>query len=106
MAVESHKVRFNLEKAPDQEAWTIVQSVPRGKRNRFIIEAINGYARSLDDEAQQERLAQRIAALVADKLTAGSATVVSVTPDAPFKPDISTQEQSLAIADDFLSNWA
>ena len=40
MSVEHQKLRFNLDKPLDREAWEIIQAVPSGKRSRFIMNAI------------------------------------------------------------------
>ena len=85
MSVESHKLRFNLDKPADREAWDALQAVPAGQRNQFILQAIHAYA---VEPAERERLARRIAELVVDMLP-GVPAAPSVEP-AP-EPDADTQ---------------
>ena len=99
MSVESHKLRFNLDKPADREAWDILQKVPAGQRNQFILQAIHAYA---VEPAERERLAQRIAELMVDMLP-GVPAAPSVEP-AP-KRDADTQARSLEIAEEFLDAW-
>ena len=99
MPVESHKLRFNLDKPTDRAAWDALQAVPAGQRNQFILKAIHAYA---VDPAETERLAKRIAKLVVDMLPAAPA-VPSADP-AP-EPDADTQARSLEIAEEFLNAW-
>ena len=99
MSVESHKLRFNLDKPADREAWDILQTGPAGQRNQFILQAIHAYA---VEPAERERLARRIAELVVDMLP-GAPADPSVEP-AP-EPDADTQARSLEIAEEFLDAW-
>ena len=106
MSVEHQKLRFNLDKPTDLEAWSIIQAVPSGKRSRFITNAIIAYEQQQAEEEQQERLAERIADLVADRLSDYSVSVPPATQDNPSAPDADTMERSLAIADEFMALWA
>ena len=99
MSVESHKLRFNLDKPADREAWDILQAVPAGQRNQFILQAIHANA---VEPAERERLARRIAELVVDMLP-GVPAAPSAVP-AP-EPDADTQARSLEIAEEFLDAW-
>ncbi len=54
---------------------------------------------------KQERLVQGIAELVTDRLATGPFPVVSSPSSTPAELDADTQEQSLTIADEFLSSW-
>ena len=99
MAVESRKLRFNLDKSIDREAWSALQSIPAGQRNQFVLKAIHAYA---VEPAETERLARLIAELVVDMLP-GVPTAPTVE-SAP-EPDADTQAQSLKIAEEFLDAW-
>ena len=99
MSVESHKLRFNLDKPADREAWDILQTVPAGQRNQFILQAIHAYA---VEPAERERLARRIAELVVDMLPGAPAATPAVPAPAP---DADTQARSLEIAEEFLDAW-
>ena len=99
MSVESHKLRFNLEKPADRAAWDALQAVPAGQRNQFILQAIHANA---VEPAERERLARRIAELVVDMLP-GVPAAPSAVP-AP-EPDADTQARSLEIAEEFLDAW-
>ena len=99
MSVESHKLRFNLEKPADRAAWDALQAVPAGQRNQFILQAIHAYAL---EPVERERLARRIAELVVKMLPgAPAAPSVGTTPE----PDANTQARSLEIAEEFLDAW-
>ena len=99
MSVESHKLRFNLDKTTDRAAWDALQAIPAGQRNQFILQAIHAYA---VEPVERERLAQRIAELVVDMLPG-----VSAAPSAEPAPerDVDTQARSLEIAEEFLDAW-
>ena len=99
MSVESHKLRFNLEKPLDRAAWDALQAVPAGQRNQFILQAIHAYAL---EPAERERLTRRVAELVVDMLP-GVPAALSVEP-APER-DADTQARSLEIAEEFLDSW-
>ena len=99
MSVESHKLRFNLEKPADRAAWDALQAVPAGQRNQFILQAIHAYAL---EPVERERLARRVAELVVDMLP-GVPAAPSVKP--AHEPDADTQARSLEIAEEFLDAW-
>ena len=105
MASECHKVRFNRNRESDQEAWSVLHAVPSGKRSRFIIEAITAYARQQTEEEQQEQLAERIADLVAERLSDYSVSLPATVQSNSVEPDADVMEQNLANAEDFLSHW-
>lgn len=105
MASECHKVRFNMNRESDQEAWTILQAVPSGKRSRFIIEAITAYARQQTEAEQQEQLAEMIADKVAERLSDISVPMTAPSQNNPTEPDAEVMERNLANAEDFLSHW-
>lgn len=105
MSVEHQKLRFNLDKPLDREAWEIIQAVPSGKRSRFIMNAIIAHEQRQVEEEQQERLAERIADLVADRLSDCSIPITAAAQGDPSGPDAATLERSLAIADEFMAQW-
>ena len=99
MSVESHKLRFNLDKPADREVWDALQAIPTGQRNQFILQAIHAYA---VEPAERERLARRIAELVVDMLPNAPAVPV---PEPVSESNADTQAQSLKIAKEFLEAW-
>ena len=105
MSVECHKVRFNMNRSSDQEAWSILQAVPPGKRSRFVIEAITAYAQKQAEGEQQEQLAERIADLVAERLSDISVPMTASSQNNLTEPDADVMERNLANAEDFLSHW-
>ena len=68
--------------------------------------AIVSHEQRKADEAQQERLAERIADLVADRLSDYSVLVPAATQGSPSEPDVDSMERSMAIADEFMAQWA
>ena len=105
MSVECHKVRFNMNRESDQEAWSILQAIPSGKRSRFVIEAITVYAQKQAEAEQQEQLAERIADLVAERLSDYSFSPSVAEQNNATESDADVMEQNLANAEDFLSHW-
>ena len=99
MSVESHKLRFNLEKPLDRAARDALQAVPAGQRNQFILQAIHAYAL---EPVERERLARRVAELVVDMLP-GVLAAPSVEP--AHEPNADTQARSMEIAEEFLDSW-
>ena len=49
MSIRFQKLRFNLDKERDLEAWDILHSVP-GSRNAYILDAVCAYAKQLTQE--------------------------------------------------------
>ena len=89
----------------DQEAWSILQAVPSGKRSRFVIEAITAYAQQQTEAEQQEQLAERIADLVTERLSDISVPMIVPSQNNPTEQDTDVMERNLANAEDFLSHW-
>lgn len=106
MDIECRNLRFNLEKELDRKARSILQSVPVGQRNLFVLKAICAYGDQQTEEERQERLAQRVAEIVMDGLSDASIYTVSQSAASPKEPDDDVQERSMAIAEDFLASWA
>ena len=94
-----------MNRESDQAAWMILQAVPSGKRSRFVIEAITAYAQQQSEEEQREQLAERIADLVAKRLSDISVTMTVPSQNNPTEPDADVMERNLANAEDFLSHW-
>ena len=94
-----------MNRESDQEAWTILQAVPSGKRSRFVIEAITAYAQQQTAAEQQEQLAKMIADKVAERLSDISVPMIAPSQNNPTEPDADVMERNLANAEDFLSHW-
>lgn len=63
MNIRFQKLRFNLDKERDQEAWEILQSVP-GSRNAYILDAVCAYAKQLTHEEQNAAFRQQILGVI------------------------------------------
>ena len=94
-----------MNRESDQAAWMILQEVPSGKRSRFVFEAITAYAQQQTEAEQQEQLAERIAALVAERLSDYSFAPSITEQSNATEPDADVMERNLANAEDFLSHW-
>ena len=94
-----------MNRESDQEAWTILQAVPSGKRSRFVIEAITAYAQQQTEAEQQEQLAKMIAEKVAERLSDYSVSLPTTVQSSPAEQDTDVMERNLANAEDFLSHW-
>lgn len=105
MSVECHKVRFNMNRESDQEAWSILQTVSSGKRSRFITDAFLAYAQKQVEAEQQEQLAERIADLVTERLSDISVPMIVSSQNNPTEQDTDVMERNLANAEDFLPHW-
>ena len=49
MSIRYQKLRYNLDKERDREAWDILHSVP-GSRNAYILDAVCAYSKQLTQE--------------------------------------------------------
>ena len=94
-----------MNRSSDQEAWSILQAVPSGKRSRFITDAILAYAQKQAEIEQQEQLAERIADLVTERLSDISVPMIVPSQNNPTEQDTDVMERNLANAEDFLSHW-
>ena len=63
MSIRFQKLRFNLDKERDREAWDILQSVP-GSRNAYILDAVCAYARQLTQEEACAAFQQQILGVI------------------------------------------
>ena len=69
MSIRYQKLRFNLDKERDREAWDILQSVP-GSRNAYILSAVCAYAKQLTQEEQDAAFRQQILGVIRAGLSA------------------------------------
>ena len=106
MSIECRNLRFNLEKKTDRQARDILQAVPMGQRNQFILNAICAYGEQTAEAERQERFAQRVAEIVMDGLSDAPIFTVPGVAANTKEPDADVREKSLAMAEDFLANWA
>ena len=63
MSIRFHKLRFNLDKERDREAWDILHSVP-GSRNAYILDAVCAYAKQLTQEEACAAFQQQILGVI------------------------------------------
>ena len=63
MSIRFQKLRFNLDKERDLEAWDILQSVP-GSRNAYILDAVCAYAKQLTQEEACAAFQQQILGVI------------------------------------------
>ena len=67
MSIRFHKLRFNLNKERDLEAWSTLQSVP-GSRNAYILDAVCAYAKQLTQEEASAAFQQQILGVIRAEL--------------------------------------
>lgn len=63
MSIRYQKLRFNLDKERDREAWDTLQSVP-GSRNAYILDAVCAYAKQLTQEEACAAFQQQILGVI------------------------------------------
>ena len=63
MSIRFQKLRFNLDKERDREAWDVLQSVP-GSRNAYILDAVCAYAKQLTQEEACAAFQQQILGVI------------------------------------------
>ena len=63
MSIRYQKLRFNLDKERDREAWDILHSVP-GSRNAYILDAVCAYAKQLTQEEACAAFQQQILGVI------------------------------------------
>ena len=68
MSIQYQKLRFNLDKERDLEAWDILHSVP-GSRNAYILDAVCAYARQLTQEEVCAAFQQQILGVIRAELS-------------------------------------
>ena len=69
MNIHYQKLRFNLDKERDREAWDILHSVP-GSRNAYILDAVCAYAKQLTQEEACAAFQHQILGVIRAELTA------------------------------------
>ena len=67
MSIRYQKLRFNLDKERDREAWDILHSVP-GSRNAYILDAVCAYAKQLTQEEACAAFQQQILGVIRAEL--------------------------------------
>ncbi len=78
MSIRYQKLRFNLGKERDQEAWDILHSVP-GSRNAYILDAVCAYARQLTQEEACAAFQQQILGVIRAELASQPANPQPLT---------------------------
>ena len=68
MSIRYQKLRFNLDKERDREAWEVLQSVP-GSRNAYILDAVCAYAKQLTQEEACAAFQQQILGVIRAELS-------------------------------------
>ena len=63
MSIRYQKLRFNLDKERDREAWDILHSIP-GSRNAYILDAVCAYANQLTQEEACAAFQQQILGVI------------------------------------------
>lgn len=63
MSIRYQKLRLNLDKERDREAWEVLRSVP-GSRNAYILDAVCAYARQLTQEEACAAFQQQILGVI------------------------------------------
>ena len=95
MSIRYQKLRFNLGKERDQEAWDILQSVP-GSRNAYILDAVCAYAKQLTQEEACAAFQQQILGVIRAGL--------SVQPVNPQPLPIESSQEDDTALDNFLES--
>lgn len=89
------KLRFNLDKPRDREAWEILKSVP-GSMNAYILDAICARAKQLSKEAEFEAFKQMIIGVIRSELSGNNLS------NAPMP--VATETVDDTVLDNFLEN--
>ena len=84
MNIRYQKLRFNLDKERDREAWDVLRSVS-SSRNAYILDAVCAYAKQLTQEEQNSAFRQQILGVIQAGLS--------------FQP-VNPQPQSIAPTDE------
>ena len=95
MSIRFQKIRFNLDKERDLEAWDILQSVP-GSRNAYILDAVCAYARQLTQEEACAAFQQQILGVIRAEL--------SSQPVKPQPKDVASANEDDTALDNFLES--
>ena len=95
MSIRFQKLRFNLGKERDQEAWDILHSIP-GSRNAYILDAVCAYAKQLTQEEACAAFQQQILGVIRAEL--------SSQPVKPQPQTVSSADEDDTALDNFLEN--
>ena len=95
MSIRYQKLRFNLDKERDREAWDILHSVP-GSRNAYILDAVCAYANQLTQEEACAAFQQQILGVIRAGL--------SVQPVNPLPLPIERSQEDDMVLDNFLES--
>ena len=95
MSIRFQKLRFNLDKERDLEAWNILHSIP-GSRNAYILDAVCAYARQLTQEEACAAFQQQILGVIRAEL--------SSQPVKPQPQNIASAEENDMALDNFLES--
>ena len=95
MSIRFQKLRFNLDKERDLEAWDILQSVP-GSRNAYILDAVCAYANQLTQEEACAAFQHQILGVIRAGL--------SVQPVNPQPQNVVSADEDDTALDNFLES--
>ena len=95
MTIRYQKLRFNLDRERDREAWEVLQSVP-GSRNAYILNAVCAYAKQLTQEEACAAFQQQILGVIRAELTA--------QPVKPQPKDVASADEDDTALDNFLES--
>lgn len=94
-SIHFSKLRFNLDKERDREAWEILQSVP-GPRNAYILNAICAYAKKMTQEETDAVFRQQILGVIRAGL--------SSQPVVTQQQSVTASAEDDTVLDNFLEN--
>ena len=95
MSIRFHKLRFNLDKERDREAWEVLRSVP-GSRNAYILDAVCAYAKQLTQEEACAAFQQQILGVIRAGL--------SSQPVKPQPKNVASADEDDMALDNFLES--
>ena len=95
MSIRFQKLRFNLDKERDLEAWDILHSIP-GSWNAYILEAVCAYARQLTQEEACAAFQQQILGVIRAEL--------SSQPVKPQPKNVASADEDDTALDNFLES--
>ena len=95
MSIRYQKLRFNLDKERDREAWDTLQSVPVS-RNAYILDAVCAYAKQLTQEEACAAFQHQILGVIRAGL--------SVQPVNPQPQNVVSADEDDTALDNFLES--
>ena len=95
MSIRFQKLRFNLDKERDLEAWDILHSIP-GSRNAYILDAVCAYAKQLTQEEACAAFQQQILGVIRAELAS--------QPVKPQPKDVASANEDDTALDNFLES--